>query len=185
MADYGIFSVAEYVTACLAALDRSREAAASHGGAGAPWALALEHPAWLWLPVDQGGGYRGDHSTREGPRASSPGFRYRLSKDTGDLQRSRAWRSPPGPHHHGGFSRWYRQRCRVDHAGVKTTTPLGDNLEPNAEQLERQAVTELLEQYGQDPELRRALALAWRCGFTRSQMQGHSTGSSSYVNPFW
>jgi len=68
---------------------------------------------------------------------------------------------------------------------MKTTTPLGDNLEPTAEELERQAVTELLEQYGQDPELRRALALAWRCGFTRSQMQGSSSGSSSYVNPFW
>lgn len=53
------------------------------------------------------------------------------------------------------------------------------------EQLEAEALASLMERYGRDPEFRRALATAWRCGFFRAQMQGHSTGSTSYVNPFW
>ena len=57
--------------------------------------------------------------------------------------------------------------------------------ELTAEQQEASAIASLRERYGHDPVLMGALALAWRAGFTRAQLQGHSTRSTSYINPFW
>jgi hypothetical protein len=54
-----------------------------------------------------------------------------------------------------------------------------------AEQLESESYAQLIERYGQNPEIMSALAVAWRLGFSRHLRLAGMSDSMLTVNPFW
>lgn len=53
------------------------------------------------------------------------------------------------------------------------------------EQLELESYTSLIERYGDSDELRSALAVAWRMGFSRALRLSSNRDPSLTINPFW
>jgi len=83
------------------------------------------------------------------------------------------------------YSSWYRQRWRVHHRYMDSTTPNAQLTEQTEQQLQLSALGSLLERYQGDPVAMSALALAWRIGFSTAQTQSRQSMASSFINPFW
>lgn len=175
----------KYVTAGLAALDGSRRAAATPAPLARLGLLPSKTLTQLPLSFRNGGTYPGYVTSREGPW-DPLALSVRGRSGIAVLASSHPFGGAvPALIHPNGLTGWYRQRCRGEGVRMVQDTAQQRPEQKTPEQLEGEAIASLMAIYGRNTEIREALAKAWRCGFFRAQMQGHSTKSTSYINPFW